>query len=394
MEIRNSSQLSQHNDRLHSFSNFAFRVLLFIVVVAPGCGAPGDPAPPTPPVPVAIADLAAHQAGDGVQLIFTLPTDSLSGEKLPSPPAIEILRGSLKPDGSPDTKSFRVVYTIPGELSDNYLSEGRVNFIDLVAPEETKAHPGATIAYIVRTRASKKRASPDSNVVSLRLFPVPERIASVVARVTESAIELSWPAPTRTSSGDPLPPLSGYRIYRAEKEGSATSTLPQVPAQTKAEMPAAPLALSETNSYRDTSFSFDHTYVYTVRSVIQAGGNLLESSDSEPVTVTPRDIFPPAAPQGVVAALLPGSAQGSVVVDLSWSINLETDLAGYRVYRSEQEGARGQLVTPELLLTPAVRDTSVQPGHRYWYTVTAVDRAGNESAPSTPVAVDVTQPAS
>ena len=155
---------------------------------------------------------------------------------------------------------------------------------------------------------------------------------------------------------------------------------------------AALLASSEISSYRDTSVVFDHTYVYTVRSVIQIGGKELESSDSQPVTFTPRDIFPPAAPHGLVAALLPGAAPGTVVVDLSWSSNLETDLAGYRVYRSEQEGTRGQPLTPDLLPTPAVRDTSVEPGHRYWYTVTAVDRAGNESAPGTLVAVDVTQP--
>jgi hypothetical protein len=127
-----------------------------------------------------------------------------------------------------------------------------------------------------------------------------------------------------------------------------------------------------------------------VRSVLQVDDNELESSDSQPVTVTPRDTFPPATPQGLVAALLPGSAPGTFVVDLSWSINLETDLAGYHVYRSEQEGTKGQLVTPDLLPTPAVRDTSVEPGRRYWYTVTAVDRAGNESPPS--VAVDVMQP--
>jgi fibronectin type 3 domain-containing protein len=81
-------------------------------------------------------------------------------------------------------------------------------------------------------------------------------------------------------------------------------------------------------------------------------------------------------------------------VDLSWSINLETDLAGYRVYRSEQGGVRGQLITPDLLPVPAVRDSAVALGHRYWYTVTAVDRAGNESAPGDPVAVDITEPPS
>jgi fibronectin type 3 domain-containing protein len=96
----------------------------------------------------------------------------------------------------------------------------------------------------------------------------------------------------------------------------------------------------------------------------------------------------------VVAAVLSGATPGSVLADLSWSINLETDLAGYRVYRSEQQGTRGTLITPDLLLAPAYRDTSVEPGHRYWYSVTAVDRAGNESEPSPAVVVDVAKPSS
>jgi fibronectin type 3 domain-containing protein len=89
--------------------------------------------------------------------------------------------------------------------------------------------------------------------------------------------------------------------------------------------------------------------------------------------------------------VLPGANPSAFVVDLSWSSNLETDLAGYHVYRSEQEGARGQLITTDLLPVPAVRDSSVALGHRYWYTVTAVDRAGNESGPSRPVAVDIVE---
>jgi len=81
-----------------------------------------------------------------------------------------------------------------------------------------------------------------------------------------------------------------------------------------------------------------------------------------------------------------------MLADLSWSINLETDLAGYRVYRSEEQDTRGALLTPDLLLAPAYRDTSVELGHRYWYSVTAVDRAGNESDAGAAVAVDVAKP--
>jgi fibronectin type 3 domain-containing protein len=390
MENRNGTR--PISPRLSAQFRTVFYFLFSIFLSCAGCGAPGDPTPPSPLVPSAIADLTAHQDGDGVQLSFTLPSTSISGDKLSAPPAVEILRGALRPNGSPDSKSFRVVYTIPGALVDNYRSDGRMRFTDPIAPEETKANPGSTIAYAVRTRASQKRASADSNVVSLRVFPVPERIASVEARVTESAIELNWPAPARTSAGDPLPAVTGYRIYRSEINSSAASSSAQVLSQGKGETHSSPLAASEVNSYNDTSFSFDRTYVYIIRSVIQVENNALESSDSKPVTVTPHDTFSPAAPQGLVAALLPGATPGAFVVDLSWSISLETDLAGYRVYRSEQESTRGQVLNPDLLPTPAVRDTSVQPGHRYWYTVTAVDHAGNESAPSAPVVIDVTQP--
>ena len=369
-----------------------FHFLFSIFLLSAGCGAPGEPVPPSPPVPTAIKDLGARQAGDGVQLSFTLPSNSISGQKLAAPPAVEILRGSVKPDGSADAKSFREVYTIPGALVDNYREDGRVVFTVPIAPEETRSHPGGAVAYAVRTRASMKRASADSNVVSLRVVPVPAPIASVEARVTESAIELTWPVPAATAAGELVTTISSYKIYRSETHPAEAGAPPQDLLPGKLEAHPALLASSETNSFRDASMVFDHTYVYLVRSVIQVEGNELESSDSQPVTVTPHDTFPPAVPQGLVAAVLPGATSGTVLVDLSWSINLETDLAGYHVYRSEQEGTRGQLVTPDLLPTPAVRDTSVEPGHRFWYTVTAVDRSGNESPPCAPVAVDITQP--
>jgi len=369
------------------------RWLLFsIFVLLPGCGAPGEPKPPIPPVPVAIADLSARQLGDGVQLSFTVPTNTVTKAKLASPPAIEILRGAIKPDGSPDEKSFRTVYTIPGAMVEKYRVGDHAEFVDPIAPEEIKAHPGATFAYTVRTRASQKRESADSNLVTLRIFPAPARIAAAEARVTETGIELSWPAPAQTSSGDPISSAITYRIYRTEIPPTGSTLSPQTPSHGKKEAEAAPYATSDTNNYRDSAFEFDHTYVYTVRSVIRAENNSIESVDSDPLKVTPRDTFPPAAPQGVVAAVLPGATPNTFVVDLSWPINLETDLAGYHVYRSEDEGTRGQLLKSDLLPTPAVRDTSVEPGHRYWYTVTAVDRAGNESAGSAPVAADVTQP--
>ena len=360
---------------------------IFLFVVA-GCGAPGEPTPPSPTIPASITDLSARQFGDGAQLTFTMPGKTIHGDRLSETPAVEILRGLLKPDGAPDVASFRVVETIPGSLVNKYLIDDHAQVTDPISPEETHAHPGATIAYRVRTRVSRKRASPDSNVVSVRIFPVAQRVASIDAKVTEAAIVLRWTAPDRTSGGEPLAAAPEQHVYRGEIEARTYDAASRDISRVKWISPQALLARTDTAAYDDTQFEFGKTYVYSVRSAVTVDGNALESDPSDPTVVTATDTFPPASPQDVVAAVT-SPTDGSTEVDLSWSINSEADLAGYRVYRSEQEGDSGQLLTPELLLSPAYRDTSVRLEQHYWYRVTAVDRAGNESVPSAPVLADV-----
>lgn len=386
MEKRNLVNLPFRRGKCSAICYFLFSIFFLA-----GCGVPGEPTPPSPPVPAPVADLSALQAGDGVQLRFKVPSKTVSGDPLAEPPVVEILRGSLKPDGSSDNKSFRVVYTIPGALLDTYISNDQLRFTDPLSPEDVQSHAGQIIAYRVRTRVSRKRASAESNTVTVTVYPVPEPIASIHVTVTESAIELAWQAPIRTTAGAPLESVSAYHVYRGEIDPSSAEAASHDLSQAKWISPLAFLAPSPTDSYRDNLFDFGKTYVYTVRSVIVAAGTPLESGDSAPAIVTPRDTFPPAPPQNLTASAVPLST-GAPAVDLSWSINLETDLAGYRVYRSEQRGVPGKLLTSDLLPTPAYRDMSVQLGHLYWYTVTAVDRAGNESAPGSPAAVDLTQP--
>ena len=369
---------------------FHLLISIFVLVLFAGCAAPGQPTPPTPPIPAPISDLAARQQGDGVQLTFTLPNTTVDGDHLAEPPSVEIVRGSLKSDGSPDNKSFHIVYTIPGALVDTYVSGTHIQFTDPISPQDTLAHPGEVLAYRVRTRASRKRASADSNTVTVKMFGVPARIGSVEVQVSQNAIDLSWIAPARTSSGAPLESVSAYHVYRGEIDPASAQTAASDLSQAKWITPLFLLAPSPSASYHDTLFDFGKTYLYVVRSVVIADGAPLESDDSVPAVVTPRDTFPPATPQNLVANSLT-SASGTTEIDLSWSLNLETDLAGYRVYRSEKQSSRGQLLTSNLLLTPAYRDMSVQPGHSYWYSVTAVDRAGNESPASSPAAIDFAQ---
>jgi hypothetical protein len=407
METRNSRGIRAHRLSLCVLPHLSldFRVLIFVTIawisaalIAAGCGAPGEPTPPSPLIPVPITDLAATQAGDGVQLTFTLPSKTTNGERLADAPAVEILRGDAKPNGSPDAKSFRVVQTIPGALVNNYRSEDRVQLVDQIPPDQVHSYSGGIVLYRVRTRASRKRSSEESNIVTVHLLPVAERLATVQAKVAQDAVELSWAAPTRNSSGEPPPAISEYHVYRGEVDtasgdnASVETSAQRELSQIKWKSPIIFLGSSNATTYRDTTFEFGKTYAYTVRSETQPEGHPLESSDSVPVIVTPRDVFPPARPEGLSVSVIVASPTNAPEVDLSWSINSEPDLAGYRVYRSERQDTRGDSVTPDLLLSPAYRDTSVQPGHRYWYRVTSVDRSGNESAPCEPILADLTQP--
>jgi hypothetical protein len=379
--------------RRPGISWFGVYVSLVVCLVAVGCGAPGEPTAPSPAVPVAIADLTSQQAGEAVQLTFTMPLKTVSGARLSETPAIEVLRGTLKPDGTPDAKSFHAIETIPGALAGEYRAADKVQMASHLSIEELHTYAGATLAYRVRTRASRKRASADSNAATVHIHAVPERIASLPYAVTESAIELSWVPPTRNSSGDPLPPISEFHVYRGEIDPASAASAANDLSQAKWNSPLTLLASTTSSSYRDTTFEFGKTYLYAVRTVISADGSPVESSDSVPAVVGPKDVFPPHVPEDVVGVVIVGDqTNASPEANLSWSINGETDLAGYRVYRSEQQGVPGQLLTPDLLPSPAYRDISVRPGHTYWYAVTAIDRSGNESAPSAPVAAEVAQP--
>ena len=389
MEIRNSCGTRQRASRWGDFCIADLRISIFVFLFAAGCGAPGEPVPPSPPIPVAVADLKAHQLGDGVLLTFTLPSKSTLGPRLTETPTLEVLRGSLRPDGTPILKSFRVVDTVPGSLLSGYVQQGKVQFLDPIPPEETRAHPGETVLYRVRTRVSQKKTSPDSNDVSVNLYPVPQRIEALDSHVTEKSIQLTWAAPKLISAGDPPPAIQEFHVYRGELDSASVPAAEKDLHAAVWKLPLLLIAATTVPEYQDTGFDFGKTYAYVVRSVISGGGVPLESSDSRPAIVAPKDTFPPAAPQDVVIAVLPGAAAGTSVVDLSWTINLETDLAGYRIYRGETEEARGQLLTPELLPTPTYRDASVASSRRYWYTVTAVDRAGNESASSAAALVEV-----
>jgi hypothetical protein len=374
-------------------SNFHFLFSIFAVSLLLGCGVPGEPVERKPPIPTAISDLAAIQQGDDVILTFTFPKDSVEGRELKQPPAIEIFRdfepvpaSSAPTSGSAAAANLTLLVTIPSAMVDQFDTRRQVRYDDALKPEDFTQHPHTQIVYIVRTRTSPKKVSSDSNAASLRVAPAPDPIADLKAEITHQGVILTWTPPQKTAVG-PAPPIALYRIFRND---AVRSSPPSQPIQVlKSQHAGVQIGDCIAPPFRDTQIEFGKTYVYTVRSVAQYPDLQVESLDSLFVDVSPLDTFPPSAPQGLVVVLVPAQGATPAFLDLSWSISAENDIAGYNIYRSEQEGAPGQKQNPALLLTPAFHDMNIVSGNRYFYTVTAVDRVGNESPASTAASGEV-----
>jgi hypothetical protein len=368
---------------------FAAAALIFVLIA--GCAAPGVPVTRQPRVPRAISDLSARQSGDSILLSFTFPTETAQGRKLSRTPGIEIYRAFTGVQTGAETAQPepQLAVTIPPQMTGKYLQDGEIRFTDALAPEEIATHSGNEAVYEVRTRLGKHE-SADSNVVRVRIFPAPSAIRDLRAQITQTAVELSWTAPAVPGEGSAAAKGIRYRVYRAEVE-TGNSAANGANGGRKNEAKSGPVLLGETSGpgYSDTTFEFGRTYGYSVRGVAVYEAGSVESAESNMLQVTPRDTFAPAAPTGLVATGTAATRTSAAHVDLSWAINSENDLQGYNVYRSESESSAGTKLNATPLLTPVFRDDAVEAGKKYFYRVTAVDRAGNESAASAIVSVSV-----
>lgn len=372
---------------------FAIFLFLFSTFFLPGCGSPGEPIERKPQVPTAIQDLSGEQSGNSVVLTFTLPRDTVERRPLKQAPDIEIYRriSSTASSGGekPGAGAPSLLVTIPTAMVNQYIEQGHVRYTDNLRPEDWSLGSQETATYLVRSRAVAKRASPESNVVTVRIEPAPEPIDDLKAENDHSAIRLTWTLPAKTPIG-PAPPIKIYRVYRAELPGLRTSEAPGAAAPTavktsgtsKPTLQLMKIGETEPSTYEDSQVEFGRSYAYAVRSVVDYSGEEVESSDSNVVTITVRDVVAPPAPRGLVVVFMPVGGEAPAHLELSWEINPETDVSGYNVYRTEVQGELGTKLNSELLPTPAFRDMSTAAGHHYFYKVTAVDHSGNESSAS------------
>jgi len=367
------------------------RSLLFLAaaLAAATCGKRGDPLPPLPTTPQGVTELRLAQRGQSLEVSYVAPRTTAGGGRL-GVLEVELLRTEAPGDFAKVARTTRRRMA-PGE--------------SLV---ESEVLP--PVGTVVRAAARAKvggDASALSPVVSLTVQPPPPAPTGLTALLEPQAVVLNWvppptppptpvPSPSPSASPSPLPspapspspspsapgpspspspgvtpsprpspsatpkPQGGFWVYRREPEAAYRRPLTPAPV-------AGP-------PFRDTTIAPGERWCYVVRTVASTEP-IVESASSPEGCVENRDVFPPAAPTGV--AVLPGED----AVEVSWSPSLEADLASYRVYRASDGGAPARVADVPASDT-TFRDASAPRGQPLRYTVTAVDRAGNESPPS------------
>jgi len=145
---------------------------------------------------------------------------------------------------------------------------------------------------------------------------------------------------------------------------------------TRSDTPGEPQIVSGTQ-YDDIQYQPGKVLTYEVTAVRRAGERIVRGPNPEAVTVTVEDKTPPQVPTGLEIV---ESDTGAYV---TWSPNLETDLAGYRVFRSDRANGDFRPVSDHVISTNAFFDPSYHSGQ--YYRVSAIDESGNESVTSDPV---------
>ena len=346
--------------------NFQKSVLcLFAAALLCSCGSPGVPLPPSLEVAKPVTDLRVARKGDKVYLTWTVPTVTTDRHNIQHPGATEICRSAnstMAECGTPISK-------VPPAKAPEGKSTNKTQatFTDDLSATMQSGNPVSNVIYAISVLNSYGRTAGLSNKVQVPAAPTLTPPSDFHAELTADGVMLTW----RPFSSPPeIPGLRFvYRIYRREQATNKDAIAGEVPIT--AETPSTLL---------DHSFEWEKTYAYraTVVTLIAAtnGEQRVEGDDTPPVTVVAHDVFPPAIPTGL-QAVFSGPGQKSFI-DLAWTPNSESDMAGYNIYRHEQ-GAELTKLNSELVKAPAFRDTQVLSGHQYSYSISAIDVRGNES---------------
>ncbi|MBI3654159.1 MAG: fibronectin type III domain-containing protein [Acidobacteria bacterium] len=352
---------------------FAFCLFTFaLCLLFSACGKVSAPIPPAR-LTERTSELSALQRGSKILLSWPAPALTKDDKSSSYVARVDIYRLVELRHQEPvlDVEDYENEAQIIGFLDratieTQLTSLGHLEFSDAVNLQQAPA--GARLRYAVRYVNKRGQQAAFSNTVTLE--PV-ARIALEPANLhlagqQQDEVFLEWEAPKTNVDGTTPAAVVGYNLYRVRaNRKSAREALNDEP-------------LTATH-FVDRTFQYKNEYAYFVRSLSQGSNGLIESADSQPLTLTPLDTFAPVAPNPVSIA----SANG--VISLFWPGSTEKDVVRYQVYRATTADAEAKdwqkIATLEAKFV-TFRDDKVTLDNRYFYRVTAVDRFANESPPS------------
>jgi hypothetical protein len=325
------------------------------------CGKQGPPRPPLRAVPAPTKDLSAVQQGPRLLLSFNYPTVTPAGMALEGISAVEIWQVSrpASADGKAnplDPREFNAAAKLQQKIEGADLTAatdgGRVNVL-LPLPEIPAGAPPQAQYFAVRTVGKNGDRSDLSNVAALVPTAPPAAPEKVGVTARADGVLVEWSGVEGATAG--------YNIYRRGSRDRAHGKPLHV---------AGP----QERSWLDNTARFGESYIYTVTALSQMAP-IVESAITSEHEVLYQDRFAPPPPSELVALAEAGRAR------LVWRASEADDLAGYIVYRRAGDTGEFVRVTSQPLESAEYIDTAVQSGQSYSYRVTAIDQAGNESAP-------------
>jgi hypothetical protein len=390
-------------------------ITTLLLPLSTGCASPGQPRPPSLNLPEPVKDLTAERIGNQAVLHWTTPDHTTDHLLVNGPISAEFCR--LTPPATACTP-IRQLPTVPGPATTSD-----------TLPATLTTDPPTLVAYRVRILNASGHAAPPSNEALLATGIAPQTVAPLRAASTRDGVQLTWPAYTTPTATVQLDRLllnpDGTPVLPAPKKPSTKPTPAPAPTPRSKSSKSAPARKTtqptpnivklqpptqtpDPGGLIDESVLRGETYQYTaqrIRTVTLDTHTLeLRSALSSPVTLTMRDTFPPLTPTGLAAVPSgpdtsgqPASAASQPSIDLSWTPDADTDLAGYNIYRREvapdgTSTASYTLLNPTPVPSPAYRDQTAIIGRRYAYHVTAVDNTGNQSRPSPDVQETLREP--
>lgn len=344
-------------------------LLLFIAVIAmagSGCGKRKPPLPPQPKVSQR-AEISGFQRGDKVILSWKMPEKNAAVNDVQHIKRVDVYRLAERLTSTLTLTeaefAARSVLIASVNVGDRDFGSKPFTYTDTL---QFAGQP-SRLRYAVRyVNASGQKAAFSNFLLIEPAAKVAAAPSGLNAVVTQESIKLEWTAPSTNADGTTPVNLLGYNVYRSGSSTQAGRLLNKAPGRD--------------SEYSDQTFEFGKEYFYFIRAVSSGTGNSpTESAESNIVEVQPKDVFPPSAPTAITIAASPTS------ISLFFPPNPETDVVGYKIFRSEDDSlpkAEWELLTPKYQDANTFQDAAVEAGKTYYYYVTAVDRFNNESGAS------------